>query len=289
MTVDLAYGTGSYDCVIAIIKPNVDGHIGNSAWWNIPDSVPAWKNPCWPYCHQHYQVSATSLQTVPKAKKIGDQRSFRPRCRHRFQSILKSEKECLQSHAFIAATAESFGLGIDIPFVRVVVRVGMKDWDNASWKLWHPAGAADLRPGFRRGDAAGVVDVGETRRLASSDDAAPRACACVEDCGAFGTVVSNAKWFPRPWRVRGFPGVVDLAVPADLVGGAAAATARAAGPPAIDAAAAPAKKTGNRRQRRARLQSGPGAAALGGLVPAALDEGAEVAAALAKPMDSIRR
>ena len=48
---------------------------------------------------------------------------------------------------------------------RVVVRVGMKDWDNASWKLWHPAGAADLRPGFRRGDAAGVVDVGETRRL----------------------------------------------------------------------------------------------------------------------------
>ena len=63
------------------------------------------------------------------------------------------------------------------------------------------------------------------------------------------------------WRVRGFPGVVDLAVPADLVGGAAAATARAAGPPAIDAAAAPAKKTGNRRQRRARLQSGPGAAA----------------------------
>ena len=48
---------------------------------------------------------------------------------------------------------------------RVVGRVGMKDWDNASWKLWHPAGAADLRPGFRRGDAAGVVDVGETRRL----------------------------------------------------------------------------------------------------------------------------
>jgi len=144
---------------------------------------------------------------------------------------------------------------------RVVVRVGMKDWDNASWKLWHPAGAADLRPGFRRGDAAGVVDVGETRRLASFDDAAPRACACVEDCGTFGTVVSNAKWFPRPWRVRGFPGVVDLAVPADLVGGAAAATARAAGPPAIDAAAAPAKKTGNRRQRRTRLQSGPGAAA----------------------------
>ena len=144
---------------------------------------------------------------------------------------------------------------------RVVVRVGMKDWDNASWKLWHPAGAADLRPGFRRGDAAGVVDVGETRRLAPFDDAAPRACACVEDCGTFGTVVSNAKWFPRPWRVRGFPGVVDLAVPADLVGGAAAAAARAAGPPAIDAAAAPAKKTGNRRQRRARLQSGPGAAA----------------------------
>ena len=144
---------------------------------------------------------------------------------------------------------------------RVVVRVGMKDWDNASWKLWHPAGAADLRPGFRRGDAAGVVDVGETRRLASFDDAAPRACACVEDCGTFGTVVSNAKWFPRPWRVRGFPGVVDLAVPADLVGGAAAAaTARAAGPPAIDAVAAPAKKTGN-RHRRARLQSGPGAAA----------------------------
>ena len=29
-TVDLAYGTGSYDCVIAIIKPNVDGQIGNS-------------------------------------------------------------------------------------------------------------------------------------------------------------------------------------------------------------------------------------------------------------------
>ena len=144
---------------------------------------------------------------------------------------------------------------------RVVVRVGMKDWDNASWKLWHPAGAADLRPGFRRGDAAGVVDVGETRRLASFDDAAPRACACVEDCGTFGTVVSNAKWFPKPWRVRGFPGVVDLAVPADLVGGAAAAAARAAGPPAIDAAAAPAKKTGNRRQRRSRLQSGPGAAA----------------------------
>ena len=28
---------------------------------------------------------------------------------------------------------------------RVVVRVGMKDWDNASWKLWHPAGAADRR------------------------------------------------------------------------------------------------------------------------------------------------
>ena len=44
-TVDLAYGTGSYDCVIAIIKPNVDGQIGNSARWNIPDSVPAWKNP----------------------------------------------------------------------------------------------------------------------------------------------------------------------------------------------------------------------------------------------------
>ena len=145
---------------------------------------------------------------------------------------------------------------------RVVVRVGMKDWDNASWKLWHPAGAADLRPGFRRGDAAGVVDVGETRRLASFEDAAPRACACVEDCGAFGTVISNAKWFPKPWRVRGFPGVVDLAVPADLVGGAAAAaTARAARSPAIDAVAAPAKKTGNRRQRRARLQSGPGAAA----------------------------
>ena len=95
---------------------------------------------------------------------------------------------------------------------RVVVRVGMKDWDNASWKLWHPAGAADLRPGFWRCDAAGVVDVGETRRLASFDDAAPRACACVEDCGTFGTVVSNAKWFPKPWRVRGFPGVVDLAV-----------------------------------------------------------------------------
>ena len=135
---------------------------------------------------------------------------------------------------------------------RVVVRVGMKDWDNASWKLWHPAGAADLRPGFRRGDAAGVVDVGETRRLASFEDAAPRACACVEDCGAFGTVISNAKWFPKPWRVRGFPGVVDLAVPADLVGGAAAAaTARAAGPPAIDAVAAPAKKTGNRPTARA--------------------------------------
>ena len=100
------------------------------------------------------------------------------------------------------------------------------------------------------------------RRGGSFEDAAPRACACVEDCGAFGTVISNAKWFPKPWRVRGFPGVVDLAVPADLVGGAAAAaTARAAGPPAIDAAAAPAKKTGNRRQRRARLQSGPGAAA----------------------------
>ena len=30
---------------------------------------------------------------------------------------------------------------------------------------------------------------------------------------------------------------------------------------AIDAVAAPAKKTGNRRHRRARLQSGPGAAA----------------------------
>ena len=96
------------------------------------------------------------------------------------------------------------------------------------------------------------------RRGGSFEDAAPRACACVEDCGAFGTVISNAKWFPKPWRVRGFPGVVDLAVPADLVGGAAAAaTARAAGPPAIDAVAAPAKKTGNRRQRRARLQSGP--------------------------------
>ena len=102
-TVDLAYGTGSYDCVIAIIKPNVDGQIGISARWNIPDSVPAWTNLRRPYCHQHYRVSATSLQTVPKAKKIGDQRSFRPRCRHRFQSILNSEKECLQSHAFIAA------------------------------------------------------------------------------------------------------------------------------------------------------------------------------------------
>ena len=141
---------------------------------------------------------------------------------------------------------------------RVVVRVGMKDWDNASWKLWHPAGAADLRPGFRRGDAAGVVDVGETRRLASFEDAAPRACACVEDCGAFGTVISNAKWFPKPWRVRGFPGVVDLAVPADLVGGAAAAaTARAAGPPAIDAVAAPAKKTGNRANGARGYRAGP--------------------------------
>ena len=65
------------------------------------------------------------------------------------------------------------------------------------------------------------------RRGGSFEDAAPRACACVEDCGAFGTVISNAKWFPKPWRVRGFPGVVDLAVPADLVGGAAAVEVKA--------------------------------------------------------------
>jgi len=96
------------------------------------------------------------------------------------------------------------------------------------------------------------------RRGGSFEDAAPRACACVEDCGAFGTVISNAKWFPKPWRVRGFPGVVDLAVPADLVGGAAAAaTARAAGPPAIDAVAAPAKKTGNRANGARGYRAGP--------------------------------
>ena len=140
---------------------------------------------------------------------------------------------------------------------RVVIRIGMKDWDNSEWTRWHPAGAADLPRGFRRGDVAGVVTVGATRKLVSFEDAAPRAC-FEAPAGAFGTVVEHARWFPRPWRVKGFPGVVDLDVPADLVAGPAAAPT---GPPAIGAAvapaaaapaAAPAAKQGNRRQRRAR-------------------------------------
>ena len=114
------------------------------------------------------------------------------------------------------------------------------------------------RGGGRRGDAAARV----LRRRGAAGLRLRR------DRGTFGTVVSNAKWFPKPGACAG---VVDLAVPADLVGGAAAA--RQAAVPAIDTAAAP-RRGLRRRRARSRRPGAAARAAEAGLGPGVVGSGA---------------
>ena len=104
---------------------------------------------------------------------------------------------------------------------RCLVRVGKKDWLDDYWKSL----ASDESKGrlhgekFRRGDIAGIVDIGLTT-IASDDDwpaMEKHAMAQKSNCGEFATKISNPTWFHEGIPAPGRPGIYSASVPRHFI------------------------------------------------------------------------
>ena len=108
---------------------------------------------------------------------------------------------------------------------KCLIRIGHRDWDDDFWTtvVDDPAAGDFLNTNFKRGDVAGVVDVGPTRPTTDfADDLGwseveLRAMATQARCGTFATVVANATWFPRGVKGPGKPSIYHTSVPSAFV------------------------------------------------------------------------
>lgn len=108
----------------------------------------------------------------------------------------------------------------------IAVRIGHRDWDPSGWRsvLDDPSSNADeLKPGFRRGNLAGIITIGASvpvDQLAEErgwSEVETSALAPRSACGKFATHVSNPRWLKHPVKAPGKPAIYQVQVPLDAL------------------------------------------------------------------------
>lgn len=106
--------------------------------------------------------------------------------------------------------------------VDIAVRIGHRDWDHTEWRSALGdlnSNADELKPGFRRGNLAGIVTIGASvpvAQLAEERGWSAVECATLAPrsaCGKFATYVSNPRWLKHPVKAPGKPAIYQVQVP----------------------------------------------------------------------------